>query len=192
MPCPTTRSGDDLAGTTVGVGQDEEPATPVTSARFSRREQARLRLVAHRAKISGDVGVSQGQVTLDVLAEDPFRADLVDDPGDLGPQVAGIVTSSPVTVEAEGLAGIAGCDEMNAIAPRSTVERSKIVPDSSLTQGLVCHPRHDSGRRTAFPLDKSHSSVSGFGDVKAEIEPGVAGAERDASEIVLLRQESGM
>lgn len=65
---------------------------------------------------------------------------------------------------------------MNAAAPSSRVEGSQIVPDRRLTQGLVFHPRHESGRRMAFPLDESHSSISGLGDVKAEVESTVASA----------------
>ena len=74
---------------------------------------------------------------------------------------------------------------MNATAPRSTVEGSEIVPDSRLIQGLVCHPRHESGRCVTFPLNESHGLISGFGDVQAEIEAGIAGAERDAAQGVV-------
>jgi len=78
---------------------------------------------------------------------------------------------------AEGLTGIACSDEMKAAAPRAAVEGSKIVPDSRLTQGLVRHPCHESGRGMALPLDETYSSILGLGDVQAEIEAGVAGAE---------------
>jgi len=131
-------------------------------------------------------------VPLDVLAPHPLGADLVDDPGDLGPEVAGIGVTAAVPGVAEGLAGIAGRDEMNAAAPRSAVEGSQIVPDSRLTQGLVFHPCHESGRSVAFPLDESHSPVPGLGDVEPEIEAGVAGAEADASEVVVVWLEAGM
>ncbi len=80
---------------------------------------------------------------------------------------------------------------MNAATPRSAVEGWKVVPDSSFSQGLVCHPRHESGRRMAFPLDESHSSISGLGDVQAEVEAGISGAEGDSPEVVDFRQEAG-
>lgn len=80
---------------------------------------------------------------------------------------------------------------MNAAAPRAAVEGFKVVPDSSFSQGLVRHPGHESGRRMAFPLDESHSSISGLGDVQAEVEAGVAGAEGDSPEVVGFRQEAG-
>ncbi len=116
-------------------------------------------------------------MSFDVFAPHPSGADLVDDAGDLRPKVTWIFVSAALPGVAEGLAGIAGRDEMNAAAERQTVEGSEIVPDSRLIQGLVCHPRHESGRSVTFPLNESHSSVGGFGDVEAEIETGVAGAE---------------
>ncbi|MEP9401842.1 hypothetical protein ABLE43_08465 [Sphingomonas sp. VNH70] len=168
------------------MGQDEEPAAPVRSASLSRSEQARLCRVAQAAKIAGDVGVSHGQVPFDVFAEDPFRSDFPDDPGDLGPKVTRICVSGSATGIAEGLAWITGSDDMNSAAERAAVEGSEIVPDRCRSQGLVCHPRHESGRCVTFPLDESHSAVSGLGDVQAEIEAGVSGAEGDATEVVVF------
>jgi hypothetical protein len=80
---------------------------------------------------------------------------------------------------------------MNAAAERLTVEGSQIVPDSRLTQGLVCHPRHESGRSVTFPLNESHSSVGWLGDVEPEVEAGIAGAEGDAAQLVTVGQEFG-
>lgn len=164
----------------------------MTCARFSRREQARLWRVAHLAKVSGDVGVSQGQVPLDVFQPDPFRLDLADDAGDLGPEVTRVGRAPPHAGIAEGLAGIAGTDEMNAAAPRSAVKGSKVVPDKCFSQGRVCHPRHESGRRMTFPLDETHSSVLRLGEVEAEIEASISCAERDAPEVVIFRAELGI
>lgn len=174
------------------MGQDEQPATPMTCARFSRREQARLWRVAHLAKVSGDVGVSQGQVPFDVFEPDPLWIDLADDASDLGPEVARIGCPPAHSGIAEGLAGITGTDEMNAAAPRCAVEGSKVVPDKSFTQGRVCHPRHESGRRVTFPLDETHSSVVRLGEVEAEIETSISCAERDAPEVVQFRAELGI
>ena len=191
FPPSKIRSGKYPASVAVGVGQDEQSAPAMSSARFSRREQARLWRVAQASKVPGDVGVSQGQVPFDVLAPHPFGADFVDDASDLGPEVPGVLLPCPVAGEAEGLAGIAGRDEMNSATPRSAVEGSKVVPDRRCSQGLVFHPAHESGRRMAFPLDESHSSIVGLGDVQAEIEAGISGAEGDAAEVVGFRGELG-
>jgi hypothetical protein len=173
------------------VGQDKEPAPAVASADLSRREQARLWVVAHASKVCRDLGVSQRQVAFNVLAEDPLRRRLFHDSGDIGPEMSRIVlTASPASV-AEGLAGITGRDEMNAATPRPAIEGSKVVPDRRVTQGLVRHPRHESGRRVAFPLDESHSSIVGFGEVQPEVETCISCAERDAEQIARFRAEVG-
>lgn len=175
----------------MGVTQEEEAATPVACARFSRREEARFCPVAQAAKAGDDVGESQGQVPLDVFAEDPFRADLVDDSGDVGPKVTRIRVAPSLSGEAEGLAGIAGREQMNAAAPWAAVEGSKIAPDRRRCQGLVFHPCHESGRRVAFPLNETNSPVGGLGDVQAEIEAGVAGTQGDSPEVSGFRPELG-
>lgn len=161
-------------------------------ARFSRREQACLDAVTQLAKVSGDVPKSQGDVAFDVLEEDEAGPDFVDDSGDFGPQMAGIGVAAAQSRLAEGLTGITGRDEMNAAAPRAAVEGSQIVPDSSRRQGLVFHPCHESGRRVSLPLDVTNSPISGLGDVQAEIEAGVAGAERDSAQLGAVSWSVGM
>ena len=116
-------------------------------------------------------------MAFDVLEEDEPRADLTHDPSDLRPQVSGICVAAAMAGLAEGLAGVTGRDEMNAAAPRSAVEGSQIVPYRSWSQGLVAHPRHESGRCVSFPLDVTNSPIAGLGDVQAEVEAGIAGAE---------------
>lgn len=167
----------------VGVGQDEDPATPMASARFSRAEDARLCREAHDFQLVDDFGQSQIDVALDVFEEDPFGFDFADDPCDLRPEVAGVIPAASLTGDAEGLAGIAGSDEMKAPAPRSAFKGSQIVPDSSFSQGLVAHPGHESGRSVGFPLDVTHSPIGGLGDVDAEVEAAIAGAEGETAEV---------
>lgn len=173
------------------MGQDEKAATPVACACFSRCEDARLCRVAHAAKAGFDVGVAHGQVPFHVFAEDPFWLDFAGDAGDFGPKVTRVALTSPAAGIAEGLAWIAGREEMNAAAPRATVEGSQVVPDKSFTQGLVRHPCHESGRGVGFPLDVTDSSILRLGDVQAEIEASISGAEGDTTEVVSFRFERG-
>lgn len=149
---------------------------------FKRRKEACFSLVAHSPKVLEDFGQSQIEVAFHVLAEEPFGLRLARDPGDFGPEVARIVGAKLEPGRGEGLAGIAGSDERNLAAPRAAVEGSKVTPDRSLIQGLVCHPGHESGRCSSFPLDKTNSSVSGLGELQAELEPTDAGAEGNAGE----------
>ena len=190
-PSSSTRSGKYPASDAVGVGQNEQPFPNVRRARFSRREQACLDAVAHALKLSGDVPKSQGQMAFDVFKEDPSRADFPHDPRDLRPQMSGVGFTAAKSGLAEGLAGITGSDDMNAAAPRSAVEGSQIVPYRRRSQGLVAHPRHESGRCMSFPLDVTHSAISGLGDMQAEVEAAVACAEGEAAQVA-VRVSVGM
>lgn len=69
----------------VGVGQDEEAATPVACAHFSRRKQSRFWAIAQLAKARGDFGKSQIDVTFDVFGKDASGPHFTDDPFDIGP-----------------------------------------------------------------------------------------------------------
>ena len=65
--------------------------------------------------------------------------------------------------QAEGLAGVAGRDEkrtesLHDLAEAWLADGGNVVPDRSLIQGRVRHPRHESGRRVGFPLNVSHGS----------------------------------
>lgn len=166
------------------MGQYEEPLPKVRRARFSRREQACPDRVTQAAKVAGDVPKSQRHMAGDVFEEDPSGSDLADDAGDLGPEMAGIVTSPPVAGLAEGLARVAGRDEIHAAAPWSAVERSEIVPYSRRSQGLVFHPGHERGRSVGFPLNVTHSAVSELGDVEPEVEPSIASAEGKTPDLI--------
>lgn len=183
LPLAIITSGKFPASLAVGVGQDEDAAAPMACARFSRCKQARFCFKAHARKLVRDFGKSQIEMTFDIFAKDPLRSDLVDDASDLRPEVTRILRSSSFSGSAEWLAWITGRDDMNAVAPRFAVEGSQIVPNRGLAQGRVFHPRHEGGRCMGFPLDISHSPVSGFCDVQAEIKSAISGAEREAAQV---------
>ena len=138
---------------------------------------------AQAAKACRDLGKSQIDVPLDILREDERRLNFPDEPLDLGPEVARVALAAPLSGVAEGLAGIAGREDMNAAAPRSAVEGFEIVPYRCCIQGRVRHPRHESGRSMSFPLDVTYSPISGLGDPDPEIEAGIAGAEGEAAQL---------
>lgn len=144
---------------------------------FTRCEQARFNAIAQLLKLSADVGKSQAEMPLDIFAEHPFGTDLSDNPCDVRPQVARIVGPALLAGETERLTGITGSDKMNTVTPRSAVERGNVAPERSVSQGLISHPRHESGRGVAFPFDVTNSSIAALGDVQPEVEPAIAGAE---------------
>ncbi len=168
----------------VGVGQNEEPLPDMRPADFSRRLHARCNPVAHALKVADDVLQAKGEMAGDVFKEAPFRLHFADNAGDVGPEVPGVLVALAVSAEGKGLAGITGREEMNAAAPRFAVEGFDIVPDRSRSQGRVRHPRHESGRGETVPLDITHSSVSGFSEVKAKVKSSDTGAKADAEKAV--------
>jgi hypothetical protein len=163
-------------------GKDEEPLTLVGGADFRRREEACRKAVAHADQSCGDFGEAEAEMMGDVFEEDEGRPDLADDAGDMRPEMAWVVSAPALARDAERLARIARSDDVHRAAPRAAVEGSNVVPDNSLIQGRVFHPRHESGCGVGFPFDMAHSTISGGGDGKPEVESARAGTEREAEE----------
>jgi hypothetical protein len=163
-------------------GEDEQPLALVGRADFRRREEACRKLVAHADQSAGDFGAAEAEMMGDILEEHEVRLDLADDTGDMGPEVARVVRAPSLARDGERLARIARSDDVHRAAPRAAVEGANVVPDNSLIQGRVFHPRHESGRGVGFPFDMAHSTISGDGDGKTEVEPARARAEGEAEE----------
>ncbi|GER08837.1 hypothetical protein GCM10007972_24650 [Iodidimonas muriae] len=166
--------GQDVAFTD---GEDEEPLALVGRADFRRREQSRRKAVAHADQVSGDLGKSEAQMMGDIFEEDEGRLALGRNARDMRPEVARVGRAEPPPGDREWLARIARSEDVHAAAPRAAIEGSNVVPDNSRIQGRVFHPRHEHGRGIGFPLDVTHSAVSGAGDVQGEIETAGPGAE---------------
>ncbi|SMX45910.1 hypothetical protein MAA8898_03277 [Maliponia aquimaris] len=118
----------------------------------------------------------------DILEEHERRLDLSNDPGDMRPEMARVVRAPPLARDGERLARIARSDDVHCAAPRAAVEGGNVVPDNSLIQGRVFHPRHESGCGKGFPFDMAHSTISGEGDGEPEVEPARARADGEAEE----------
>ena len=163
-------------------GEDEEPLALVGRADFRRREEACRKAVAHADQSAGDFGEAEAEMMGDVLEEDEGRFDFADDPRDMRPEVARVIRTPALARDREWLARIARSDDVHSAAPRAAVEGSNIVPDNSLIQGRVFHPRHESGCSEGFPFDMAHSTISGDGDGEPEVETARAGAEGEAEQ----------
>ena len=118
----------------------------------------------------------------DILEKDERRLDLADDAGDMRPEVARVVRAPALARDGERLARIARSDDVHRAAPWAAVEGGNIVPDNSLIQGRVFHPRHESGCGVGFPFDMAHSAISGDGDGEPKVETTCAGTEGKAEE----------
>jgi len=163
-------------------GEDEQPLPPVGRTDFRRRKEACRKFVAHADQSCGDFRESEAEMMGDIFEKDEGRLDFADDTGDMGPEVARIICTPSLARDAERLARIARRDDVHRAAPRAAVEGSNVVPDNSLIQGRVFHPRHDSGCGEGFPFDMAHSTISGDGDGKPEVESTRAGAEGEAEQ----------
>jgi hypothetical protein len=163
-------------------GEDEEPLALVGRADFRRREEACRKAVAHADQSCGDFGESEAEMMGDILEEDEGRLDLPDDAGDMRPEVAWIIGTEPSACDRERLARISRSDDVHRATPWAAVEGSNIVPDNSLIQGRVFHPRHESGCGVGFPFDMAHSTISGECDGEPEVETARAGAEGEAEQ----------
>ncbi len=152
-------------------GEDEEPLALVGRADFRRCEDACRKAVAHADQSCGDFGEAEAEMMGDILEEDEGRLDLTDDAGDMGPEVAWVVRTPASARDGERLARIARSDDVHRAAPWAAVEGGNVVPDNSLIQGRVFHPRHESGCGEGFPFDMAHSTISGNGDGEPEVEP---------------------
>jgi len=113
----------------------------------------------------------------DVLGKDENRFAFADDAVDLRPKVSRIVLAKLATSLAEWLAWKSRSDTIHRAAPRAAVEGAKIVPDRSLTQGRVRHPRHEDGRGEGFPLNETYRVGPGSDGVEGEIETDVEHAD---------------
>jgi len=104
------------------VGQDEDAEPLVRRANFCRAEQARRRRVAHVPKLSQHGLKTEADVPGDVFEEHPLGSAFVDNAGDVGPKVAGVVGTTALSGRAEGLAGISGEDGIESTAEGPGVE----------------------------------------------------------------------
>jgi hypothetical protein len=160
----------------VADGKDEEPLALVGRTDFRRREEACRKAVAHADQSCCDFRESDAEMMGDILEEDEGRLDLADDAGDMRPEVAWVVRTPALARDRERLARIARSDNVHRAAPRAAVEGSNVVPDNSLIQGRVFHPRHESGCGEGFPFDMAHRTISGDGEDEPEVEAARAGA----------------
>jgi hypothetical protein len=159
------------------VGQDEDAQPLVRRANFCRAEQARRRRVAQCPKLSDDGLEAECDVAGDVFEKHPLGAAFSDDPGDIGPEVAGIIGATAFASGTEGLAGISGEDDVEGAAKGTGIEAAKIIPDwcRGEVSCVLCGDEHTA--RPVLPLDKGAGVIAGFGEHEAQIKASAACAE---------------
>jgi hypothetical protein len=165
----------------VGPGQKPEALTTVGGANGGCGEQTPFRIEPEVGKILEDEREASGSLggveVRDVLQEDEARSHVSDDPGDVGPEPSGIVNSTAQTGSGPRLAREPCADEIHGPSPRAAVEGLEIVPDRRSIQGLIFHPRHESGRCVGVPFNVTYGPHVEAGESVSEAESVVSGAE---------------
>ena len=159
------------------MGQDEDAEPLVRRADFCCREQTRRRRVAHVPKLSQHGLEAEGDMTGDVFEKDPFGAALMDNTGDLGPEVPGIVGPTTLSCRAERLAGISGEDDVESTVEGPGIEAAQIVPDWRGCEVSCALGGDENAAGIAFPLDESTGVEAWFGKHDAQIQASAARAE---------------
>ena len=159
------------------MGQDEDAEPLVRRADFCRREQARRRRVAHAPKLSQHGFKPKGDVPGDIFEKNPFGGTFPDNPGDLGPEVAGIICPAALSGSTEGLAGISGEDDVEGAAEGPGIEAAQIVPDWGRSEVPCAVGGDEHGARPLLPLDEGAGVIAGFGEHDAQIQASAACAE---------------
>ena len=159
------------------MGQDEDAEPLMRRTDFCRAEQTRRRRVAHTPKLSQDGLEPEGDVAGDVFEKHPFLEAFPDDPGNVGPEVAGVVGPAKFASGAEGLAGISGEDGVEGAVEDPGVECPQIVPDRGRGEIACALGGDEHGTRPVLPFDEAPGVVSGLGQHEAQIQASAACAE---------------
>jgi hypothetical protein len=159
------------------VGHDEESLPEMRSSDFRRAEYSCFNAVTHSPKVFAYIAESDVEVVWHILEEAKSWRHLSDNPGDVWPEVPRIVGSAALPGDGERLARVPPRDTIHNSTPRVAVKGLNVIPDRCRTQGLVCHPRHESGRGVSFPFDIAHSSGSWFGKLESKFKSGNSRAE---------------
>ena len=159
------------------MGQDEYAQPLMWRADFCRREQACRRRVAHAPKLSQDGFKTEGDVTSDVFEEHPFGATFADNPGDLRPEMPGIVCTAALSGRAERLTGISGQDDVEGPAEGPGIETAQIIPDRGRGEVSCALCGDEDGAGPFFPFNEGPGVIAGFGQHDAQIQASAACAE---------------
>jgi len=135
------------------------------------RKHIPLRIEPEFGKIGEDGVESQPNVACDVFKEHEPGSNLANDSSELGPEVALVFGAEPLACSGKGLTRISASDEIHLSAQPAAIKGRGVVPDRRAIQGLVFHPRHESGRCEGFPLNVAHGAYSGVGKLESEVEP---------------------
>jgi len=113
----------------------------------------------------------------DVFEEHPFWIAFPDNPGDLGPEVPGVIVTLAFACGTEGLTGISGEDDVEGAAEGTGIEAAEIIPDRGRGEIPGALGSDEDSAGPVLPFDKGACVISWFGEHEAQIKASAACAE---------------
>lgn len=163
-----------------GVGQEEQPLSPMRRSDLARGEHAPFNMRPHFGKVGKDRGEPKRKVSCDVLAEQISGSALAVDPQDFGPEVSRVGCAESSSCGAEWLAGVSANDEIHAATPCSSIEGSQVTPDRSLSQPPFLHRCDQTRGSECFPLDVA-DRASRSKALESKVDPADSGAQAEGT-----------
>lgn len=161
----------------IGVGHDEQPFPLVTGTDFGRAEYSCRNAVAQPFQCRDQCGELSVRVPRHVFAEETTRPALGNDAYNLVDEEPVVICPAALSGNAVWLARVAATDAIHEAAPRSSVEGSKVRPDSRLSQVARFHARGQCCGGISFPLHESDAARSGHGDLDSKVKSSDPGAQ---------------
>lgn len=118
----------------------------------------------------------------DILEKDPFEAvsEFINDPGDVGPEVPGIVLALSLSRLGKRLAWVSGKEGVDLPAPWSPAEPLEVVPDRGgveVSGPLSCD---EASAGIVVDLDVAGGGKARLGKAKTHVKSAAACAEGEA------------
>lgn len=117
----------------------------------------------------------------DVFEETPLGFDFTDDPGHIGPEVAGVVFALSLSSCAERLAWVSGKDGVNKPAPWASAKPLEVVPDRCSVKISGCLSRGENCSGVFLDFDKGGGGKARLGKSKAHVKATAARTEGDTA-----------
>lgn len=118
----------------------------------------------------------------DVLEEAPFGADITNKSFDVGPEMAGIVSSALSAGNAEGLTGVSANEAIHESSKTVSGEGRKIAPDRARGKSPFFHATKKDAARVGFPFRHSDTLSVWDHSFKSDVQAAVSSTEGDIIE----------
>lgn len=116
----------------------------------------------------------------DVFENDPPGSALVNDPGDMGPEVSFVIFALALAGGRKRLAGVSGKHGVHNAAPRPPAELGEVAPDRSGAHVSGFLTGLQDGARVFFPFDADGGGKARAGKLSTQVKAAAACTEGEA------------